>query len=252
MKIQFLGTGAADFHECLYDERRYTLDKNIRRCNVTLLDETYLIDCGPHLMDEIKLHGVQAQRIEHVLLTHDHDDHYDIEQLALLRAAAGHDLHLWYGEITQLPQLEGFIMHPMKLFMAYDVGSLSVTALPANHSAGAVHYSIEGDKSLFYNCDGSWLLMDTYYAMHKKHYDMMIMDATVGDYDGDYRMAEHNSVPMIRTMLKSFHTFEIADDHTVIVLDHLARTLHKPHDEICEQVKPDGFVVAYDGLTMEI
>ena len=80
----------------------------------------------------------------------------------------------------------------------------------------------------------------------------MILDATVGDYTGDFRLAEHNSIPMIRLMLPSFQTWSVAGKHTKIVLDHLARTLHKSHQETCELVQEDGFMVAYDGMVFEI
>ena len=83
-------------------------------------------------------------------------------------------------------------------------------------------------------------------------YDVMVLDATVGDYEGDYRVGEHNSIPMLRMMEKSFRTLEICDDKTLIVLDHIARTLHKPHDELCRQVQGDGYLPAYDGMRLSV
>lgn len=94
--------------------------------------------------------------------------------------------------------------------------------------------------------------MDTFYFMMQQAFDVMIMDTTVGDYEGDYRMAEHNSIPMIRMMEKSFRTVGIATEKTKIVLDHLAGTLHKPYEVLCETVKPDGYIVAFDGMQMTI
>ena len=253
MKLFFLGTGAADFLPSLNDKDRFTIDKNIRRCTMTLLDDSTLIDCGPHLMDAIRIHGIAAEKIQNVLITHSHGDHFKAESLQALAASTGKVLHIWYPEELNLQGLDTFELHPMRIGEAYSVGALQVTPLRANHAAGAVHYSIAaGEKSLFYGCDGAWLLLDTYNYMKKKNYDLMILDATVGDYEGDFRMAEHNSIPMIRSMLKSFHTVEIATEKTKIVLDHLARTLHKPYEETCKIVEQDGFVVAYDGMTMEL
>jgi hypothetical protein len=65
-------------------------------------------------------------------------------------------------------------------------------------------------------------------------------------------MGEHNAIPMIRMMEKSFHTFGIADENTKIVLDHLARTLHPAFDEICASVEKDGYLVAYDGMQLSV
>jgi hypothetical protein len=41
-------------------------------------------------------------------------------------------------------------------------------------------------------------------------------------------------------------------EETKIILSHLARTLHKSHSETEELVKNDGYIVAFDGMEMEI
>jgi hypothetical protein len=79
-----------------------------------------------------------------------------------------------------------------------------------------------------------------------------VLDGTVGDYEGDFRMAEHNSIPMIRLMLPSMKTKEIVTEKTKVYISHLAPRLHKSHAETVEIVKNDGICVAYDGLTVEI
>ena len=90
MKLFFLGTGAADFLPSLNDKDRFTIDKNIRRCTMTLLNETTLIDCGPHLMDAIQIHGISAEKIQNVLITHSHGDHFKAESLQALAASVYH------------------------------------------------------------------------------------------------------------------------------------------------------------------
>lgn len=82
--------------------------------------------------------------------------------------------------------------------------------------------------------------------------DALVIDATCGDYEGDYRIGEHNSVPMIRLMMPSFKNLVIINERTKIYLTHLAPSLHKPHDEKQKLVKKDGFTVAYDGMTFTV
>ena len=89
------------------------------------------------------------------------------------------------------------------------------------------------------------------YLTHKK-LDVMVMDATVGDYEGDYRMAEHNSIPMIRLMIPSLKAKEVITDSTKIYLSHIAPRLHKSHAETVEIVKGDGLEVAFDGMSIEV
>lgn len=83
-------------------------------------------------------------------------------------------------------------------------------------------------------------------------YDMFIFDATVGDYLGDYRLGEHNSIPMIRMLIPSMKTLNIIDENTRLVLSHLAVCLHKPYTETYEITKNDNLTVAFDGLKLRI
>ena len=49
MNIRFLGTGAADFSPLLETEFKDRLDNNARRSSAILIDESILVDCGPHI-----------------------------------------------------------------------------------------------------------------------------------------------------------------------------------------------------------
>ena len=252
MKLHFLGTGAADFLPSLADVDRFRLNPDIRRSTVTLVDEEVLLDCGPHLLDELQIHQVDKSKIQHILLSHKHSDHFNPENIRALAAEVG-ELHLWYNEISSMDEIPNVILHPMEVGKAYTVGQMEVTALDANHIRGAVHYSIvTGGKKLFYGCDGAWLLHDTYYYMKDQRYDAMIMDATVGDYDGDFRMGEHNSIPMIRMMHRSFETWNLTKPETKMILSHLARTLHVSHADTCRRVEKDGYLVAFDGMDLTV
>ena len=74
----------------------------------------------------------------------------------------------------------------------------------------------------------------------------------MGDYEGDYRIGEHNSIGMLRVMLPSLRTVNIIDGHTKVYFSHLAPSLHKSHTETEQIAKELGASVAYDGLEVEI
>ena len=116
-----------------------------------------------------------------------------------------------------------------------------------------LHYLIEeGGRRLFYGCDGGWLLTATLEALIGKRIDLFVFDGTVGDYEGDERLAAHNSIPMIRLMLKSMRPLGVFAPNGRIYLSHLARTLHRPHAETQEILARDGLYAAFDGLTLDI
>ena len=258
MQIRFMGTGAADFSPLLQTEYKDQLDHNARRSSSILINETYLVDCGPHVADSFRIQNRDAAKVTDLLVTHFHGDHYKpevIAQVAAAKKAAGQEepLRIWHRADARPEPIANCEFHPMEVGQTYAIGNLQVKALASNHDKWPVHYDIEEDgKKLFYGCDGSWLLMATFYAMRQRSYDCMILDATVGDYNGDFRLGEHNSIPMIRLMEASFRTQNVIAEDGKFVLSHLARTLHKPHEETAELLGKEGYIVAFDGMDLTV
>ena len=254
MELLFLGTGAADFSPALSGPEGKSLDnKSLRRSTSTLLDGKLLFDAGPHTLTCFSLTGADPAAVTDVLFTHLHSDHYNVESLTAIAAAGKRVLHIWFREDGKIPQIPNTVLHPMRIGETYDVGGYAVTALEANHDFCPLHYSVEkGECRLFYGLDGAWLPYHTYYAMRDKRYDAMVLDCTVGDYEGDFRLCEHNSVPMLRMMLKSFATWGVSDEKTLVVADHIARTLHKSHEELAAILEKDGMLPAYDGMRLSV
>lgn len=254
MELLFLGTGAAD-RMALEQEDNF-LDKDKRRCAAALLNGSILLDCGPHILNSLSVANIDLSSITDIVITHFHSDHFDLSSIKTIASAADRPVRLWYRSDALVPEECKKVceMHPMEPFCEYDVkDSIKITGVPANHEAFPQHLSVIDEKgAFFYGMDGAWFLGDTVRFMQNKCYKTVILDATVGDYLGDYRIGEHNSIPMIRALIPSFKTLDIIDDDTNIVLSHIAVCLHKPHEEICKCVADDGFTVAYDGLKITI
>ena len=142
---------------------------------------------------------------------------------------------------------------PIGLMLNGD--GITVTGLPANHDQRTFpqHLLLEfGEKKLYYACDGAWIMCEALNYLRGSNLCAIVLDATVGDYEGDYRAAEHNSIPMIRQLLPTLKTNKIISEKTKVFLSHIAPSLHKPHKEIVKSVINDGVDVAYDGLVTEI
>ena len=55
-----------------------------------------------------------------------------------------------------------------------------------------------------YATDGSWILNQTWKILKEHMLDCWVVDCTIGDgYEGDGRIFEHNSLPMIRIMAET-------------------------------------------------
>lgn len=248
--ILFLGTGAADGINL--DFPMNFENKNLRRCASVLLDGKILIDCGPHVINSLETAKINAENITDVFITHFHADHFDLDSFEKL-LSANNKLKLWCSEDAVFEKTPNCKINKMTPFTEYIAGEISVTGLPANHDKFAQHFSFEKNgKKLLYALDGAWFLGESVEFMKQKQYKAVVLDATVGDYVGDYRMGEHNSIPMIRLMVESMKTLDIIDAKTKLVLSHMAMCLHKNFVETEACVEKDGFIVAFDGMKLEV
>lgn len=253
MKINFLGTGAADFSPLLETEYRDKLGTDQRRSSAILIDDHILVDCGPHVLDSFRIQGLDPSRVTDLFVTHFHSDHFNRENVEKLASVTKSPLRIWYRADAAMDPVANSVLHPLLPGEKAVADGLETVALAANHTEYPLHYDFQLDGiRLFYGCDGAWVLNDTFYAMRGRNYDCMILDGTVGDYTGDYRLGEHNSIPMIRLMADSFRKEHVVAENGEIWLSHLARTLHKPHAETVKLLEKEEFHVACDGLTLNI
>ena len=57
---------------------------------------------------------------------------------------------------------------------------------------------------------------------------------------------------MIRLMLKSLYESKICNEHTRILLSHIAPSLHESHETEQLRLKEENMELAYDGLEVTI
>lgn len=244
MKLHFLGTGAADWQgpNEIGEYRRWTS---------TLVGGKMLIDMTMKILDQIADPGA----ITDVFFTHSHDDHFDLDALRKLAPCRVYAHKSWAGTIAGdgLEVVALQIGIPVKTVCGY-----AVIPMPSNHSTGneeetTLHYLIEGEgKRILYATDGAWLLNQEHHIIGKKVLDAAIFDATIGDgFDGDYRVFEHNSIDMVRLMVKTFQKTGRLREGAPVYLTHMARTLHASQKEVEARLEKP-FIACYDGLIAEV
>lgn len=226
MKIQFLGTGAAD-----WPIKRKDGEKEYRHLSSALIDGCLLIDFGPNVLDALDNCKVKQTDIKYIINTHRHADHYNEDVLKTLIAG-------------------GAEFVPFEKNEQKEIGKYTIYSFAANHSTcdGAAHFIIDdGEKTVFYGLDGAWLLMSEVDAIKRFKPDVAVLDATVGDIVGDYRIFEHNNLNMVSEIKKSLEQYV-----GKFYISHMARTLHTNHEALAKRMERDGVFVAYDGLTINI
>ncbi|MBQ8164358.1 MAG: hypothetical protein IJZ94_00885 [Clostridia bacterium] len=249
----FLGTGAADWD--INDKENF-----FRRNSAALLNGEIMLDCGPHVFDY--LNDCEKpnlfDNVTDIVITHDHDDHLCAE--SVLRIAAKQKIRLCGAEIIrefvgEHKNIEYVILEPFK---AYKIGNCEIIPLLANHDVvtdgnrQAFHYIITtpDGKKLFYGLDGAWFLRPSWQEMLKHKFHIMVLDCTVGD-SHDWRIFEHNTIPMLRVMTKEIREQNMLSVGGKIIASHFARTLHASHGETEKILAKFGMDIAFDGMNIE-
>lgn len=207
-------------------------------------------------MDALRIAKVNLSKITDIFITHFHSDHYNAGHIGKIAKASKNGVRVWVRADAKTPDIEGVEWKYMQKGTPYSIDeNMTVTGLLANHDEDFFpqHLLLEMEgKKIFYALDGAWFLNETYYALKNAQLDLLVLDCTCGDYEGDYRIGEHNTIPMIRLMLPSLKRWGAIAQNTQVYVTHIAPSLHKPHDEIAEDFQKDGVGVAYDGLTLFI
>ena len=270
MKVLFLGSGAADFKPSLYAELAHQFDKDARRSSAVLIDGQLLIDCGIWILNELEIAGVDVSGIRQVLVSHSHGDHFRADHLCAIAEKAGHPidvyantdiLYLLKKEGSKLPGYELLVPHALYALpepTPVEFDGYRVRPLRSNHQTEfegeqTMFFLIEKDgKKLVYGTDGAWMPTASGKYLYGQKIDCYLFDATCGDYEYEYRIFEHNTLPMTRIMLQVLRHKEAFAEDAKLVLTHIAPSLHRPHAELVEQAAADGLLVAYDGMELEV
>ena len=225
MKLHFLGTGAADWQLAEKDSSEY------RFFSSALIDGVLLIDPGPHVFLSAEKFSIDLSNIKYIINTHKHSDHYSEDTVNALALNGAEFIDFVAGETKK-------------------IGEYTISAFEANHSTAekAVHFIIEREeKSIFYGLDGAWLLYDEVKAIKEKGIDLAVLDATIGNIYGDYRIFEHNNLTMVKEIKASLN------NHIKrFVISHLAYTLHEKHDYLSKEMQLFDIETAFDNFITEI
>jgi phosphoribosyl 1,2-cyclic phosphate phosphodiesterase len=248
----FLGTGAADW-------KQPEPSGEFRRHSSMLAYGELLLDCPAAVPDALEEQNIPLSAVKYLFITHSHGDHLNIDTVKKITDSRGNGssaplsifAHLAVANHLRDNGIEATGVTPGQSFNA---GDYRVVALPANHTPGlkdetTLHYLVSGHGiEWLYATDGAWMPYGAWDILRRRQLDALIIDATIGDnHDGDYRIFEHNSLPMIRIMLATMQSCKILKPSAPVILTHLARTLHPDHQSLANSLS-SPFIAAFDGM----
>ena len=260
MKLTFLGTGAAI---CIKTPNSEIKEGQLR-CSSVLIDENILVDVPFQAFDYAVELGIDVSKVTDVFLTHSHGDHFQKDVLFEFAKKAPHKINFWCHKnavenLKLTPEeTDKVAIRTVEIMDKWETGGVTVTALPANHLTwGAeqpLHYIFEKDgKSTFYGCDGGWFMARTWEHLRKIKLDAVVLDATVGDDAGNFRIGTHNSIPMLRIINAALLQNGIMEENGKRIANHIAPSVYKmTRTEIESALAELGMIAAYDGFEIEI
>ena len=277
MKLLYLGTAAAEgipavFCSCpLCLEAREKKGKNIRTRCQALLDDKILFDFPPDSYSHYIASGFTVPdlpAIRHVFITHSHMDHFYPDELHMRRpnfvaSKPVETLHV-YGNLAVergLVNLQGTAkampcndFRYAKPFEIIEVDGYRVTPLPALHarSEECLIYAAEhGGKTMLYAHDTGIFPEPVweYFPKAKLRFNLVSLDCTtMVKKDGN----NHMGIPDCIEVRQKLVEIGAADAKTVFVLNHFSHNGGLNHDDLCKAAAKENFVVAYDGMEVEI
>jgi phosphoribosyl 1,2-cyclic phosphate phosphodiesterase len=269
MEILFLGTGAAEgwpgvFCKCESCNRaRKEGGKNLRSRSAILIDREFLVDIPPDLYIKSILYGINLGDVRTLFVTHSHQDHFSYLELNMRKppfAYLPEGLLDIYGNPTVIEIIENNVdckeaminTHIIRPFESLEKENFTITALSADHTLNeeSLLYMIKiGNRSIFYGHDSGWYPDKTLEYLFNNHIDIGIFDCTYGP-SADKRY--HMGIPAIAELKNLLERAGSIGRDSICIATHFSHNGGLLHKELEEILNPKGFIVAYDGMRLEI
>ena len=276
IQVRFLGSGCAKWDPAWLKSNPF-----VRRQASVLIDDRVLIDftaCGFDMLPE----GCCPEAL---FLTHSHGDHYNPDAIVRVGVKSVYAQETWAAAARkELSAAAQRLSRPVPAVIALPFGQavetcgLRVTGVPANHSTGRVTdgvlertsiYLVEkGPSRLLYATDTGGIpgdaarMIGIYPHYNERNWRPgnpfvarpqpltgLIMEATNGAFDEDYRMFFHSSVQTVaRTVnMLSARGLYVPTDGQSAYLTHLGGKYRKLPAEQVDAELPPGIRAASDG-----
>lgn len=280
MKITYYGTAAAEgipamFCSCPVCERaRKAGGRNIRSRSQALIDEELLIDFPADTYFHCIAYGLELRNIKSCLITHGHDDHiypYDFlyraepyahfpdggkEKKPLDIYSSKHSgkefRERMAGEMIYERDKNALSYHELKKYQSYDIQGYEVIPLGANHAPqlDSLIYIIKKDgKAVLYAHDTGCFLPEAWDFIENSgiKFDLVSLDCTSVKKDTSVYHMGLNQCLSVRERLERKNTHE----KTVFVLNHFSHNGLANYDDLVPDAERLGFIVSYDGMSVE-
>lgn len=273
MKIQFLGTGAAEgipavFCQCRLCRKAAAAGGiQIRtRCGA-IVNDRILMELTPDLYLHKLRFGLDLSKAEAVVVTHSHSDHFDGAELA--KRSTRHYCHIEgekplriYGneKVCSLgrdslkiefgqEENPSVSFTQVKPYDTWEAAGVRFHAIPARHDPGeeCMIYVIEDGKSrILYGNDTGLLSQEAFDYLKGMVFDMLSLDCTFGT--GKACEPGHMGMGENRMFLEELEKRGCLRKDTEVFATHFSHNCEMLHEELEEKGKEYGIRILRDGM----
>ncbi len=279
MKLHLLGTSGFEGWPALFcgctpcRKARTFCGKNIPTRSNALIDDVYKFDFGPDTYHHAITYGLDLGKVEHLVLTHAHADHLNPPELenrfppfAELADDQPETLHVW-GADTALQRIVDVIghrleesnrirLHELRPFEPAPLGDALLTPLPADHDPAQtcfIYLFERGGKRLLYGHDSGIFPDATWDYLSGSgepiRLDGVLLGCAFGPKPG---RTMHLGIEGCLEVQERLQQAGCAHAGTKFIATHFSHGGGLLHDELEQAFGSSGFIVAYDGLVVEI
>ena len=272
MRLLFCGTAAAEGWPALFcvcaacQTARQRGGPNVRTRAATMIGERVRIDFGPDSYLHQLRYGLAYERLEHLLVTHSHEDHWYPHDLSYRRSGFSvvrpEPLHVWGNAdvrraFERTPGCDWresrLAFHRVAAWKPIDLGQgVSATPILAAHAPReeCVNYIVEsGGRQALIGHDTGWYAEPTWSFLAGRPLDLVALDCTYGPKDQNQGHLGCTWVVRARDELDRIGALA---KNAIILATHFSHNGGWLHDDLVRYFEPHGIGVAYDGLTVEL
>ena len=285
MKLQYLGTGAAEgvpavFCNCdTCREIRNRGEKEYHTRSQLLIDDIVGIDFPPDAYYHALLFHVDLAKVRYLLITHSHMDHFYAHDFILrgykyssrlsqpLTIFGNAEVEKVFYECTRrelreevAENIQVCSVQPFQPFSFGENGEYTATALLAQHSkteTAFVYLIAKGEKTYLHLTDTGRLPTETldylenYFAEKQKTVDFVTFDCTFL-FRTAGEISRHMGLEDNKAMQAEFLRRGIVNDDTKYAITHYSHNNQPLKENLEKASRQYGFLAAFDGMEIEI
>lgn len=274
MRLRYLGTAAAEglpavFCNCpVCAEARRLGGRDLRTRSQAIVNEDLLIDLPPDTYAHYLAYGFDLPNITDLLVTHSHTDHFYATELEMRCVPLAYPdppvMRIYCNEAVErkfhrlMPPTynveKNFSIVRAEPFVPLAIREYSVVPLLASHDRAEeclLYLISSGGKTILYGNDSGIFPEATfdYIGSHGAHIDLASFDCTLMSWSEGTNHMGLSDVVGTRDRLSRLGAI---GGSTVCVLTHFSHNGLWNRSRLEAEAAKEGFVVAYDGLALEV